>query len=64
MYQQLLKNYAAEGANVIDNWWSSESGLVTSLSESYHLFHYFLGADTRFSSLQALCIMSHLIAYS
>jgi len=26
MYQELLKNYAAKGANVIDNWWSSESG--------------------------------------
>ncbi|TVY81146.1 Acyl-CoA synthetase short-chain family member, partial [Lachnellula suecica] len=26
MYQELLKNYAAPGANVIDNWWSSESG--------------------------------------
>lgn len=26
MYQELLKTYAATGANVIDNWWSSESG--------------------------------------
>jgi propionyl-CoA synthetase len=26
MYQELLKEYGAEGANVIDNWWSSESG--------------------------------------
>lgn len=26
MYQDLLKKYAADGANVIDNWWSSESG--------------------------------------
>ena len=26
MYQELLKQYAAPGANVIDNWWSSESG--------------------------------------
>lgn len=26
MYQELLKNYAAPGASVIDNWWSSESG--------------------------------------
>jgi propionyl-CoA synthetase len=26
MYQELLKDYAAPGANVIDNWWSSESG--------------------------------------
>lgn len=26
MYQDLLKKYAAEGASVIDNWWSSESG--------------------------------------
>jgi propionyl-CoA synthetase len=26
MYQDLLKKYAAPGANVIDNWWSSESG--------------------------------------
>jgi propionyl-CoA synthetase len=26
MYQDLLKNYAADDANVIDNWWSSESG--------------------------------------
>ena len=26
MYQELLKNYAAPGALVIDNWWSSESG--------------------------------------
>ncbi|MCJ1294848.1 hypothetical protein MMC34_006407 [Xylographa carneopallida] len=26
MYQELLKNFAASGALVIDNWWSSESG--------------------------------------
>jgi len=26
MYQELLQTYAAKGANVIDNWWSSESG--------------------------------------
>jgi propionyl-CoA synthetase len=26
MYQDLLKNYGAEETNVIDNWWSSESG--------------------------------------
>lgn len=26
MYQELLKKYAAEGADVIDSWWSSESG--------------------------------------
>lgn len=26
MYQQLLLEYGADGANVIDNWWSSESG--------------------------------------
>lgn len=26
MYQDLLGKYAAEGARVIDNWWSSESG--------------------------------------
>ncbi|KAK6604907.1 AMP-binding enzyme [Botrytis cinerea] len=26
MYQELLGKYAAKGANVIDNWWSSESG--------------------------------------
>ncbi|KAJ5040951.1 uncharacterized protein L3040_005510 [Drepanopeziza brunnea f. sp. 'multigermtubi'] len=26
MYQELLKEYCAPGANVIDNWWSSESG--------------------------------------
>lgn len=26
MYQDLLKKYGAKGANVIDNWWSSESG--------------------------------------
>lgn len=26
MYQGLLKKYGAPGANVIDNWWSSESG--------------------------------------
>ena len=26
MYQDLLGKYAAEGAQVIDNWWSSESG--------------------------------------
>ncbi|THV44998.1 hypothetical protein BGAL_0545g00020 [Botrytis galanthina] len=26
MYQELLTKYAAKGANVIDNWWSSESG--------------------------------------
>ncbi|KAM7198031.1 hypothetical protein V8F33_005298 [Rhypophila sp. PSN 637] len=26
MYQDLLKRYGAEGAQVIDNWWSSESG--------------------------------------
>lgn len=26
MYQDLLKQYAAPGAQVIDNWWSSESG--------------------------------------
>lgn len=26
MYQELLKQYGAKGANVIDNWWSSESG--------------------------------------
>jgi propionyl-CoA synthetase len=26
MYQELLKSFAAPGANVIDNWWSSESG--------------------------------------
>ncbi|MCJ1367588.1 hypothetical protein MMC16_006722 [Acarospora aff. strigata] len=26
MYQELLKNYCAPGALVIDNWWSSESG--------------------------------------
>jgi propionyl-CoA synthetase len=26
MYQSLLKKYCAKGANVIDNWWSSESG--------------------------------------
>ena len=26
MYQELLQNYCAPGAQVIDNWWSSESG--------------------------------------
>jgi len=26
MYQELLGKYAAKGAKVIDNWWSSESG--------------------------------------
>ncbi|KAL5371272.1 hypothetical protein DPSP01_014384 [Paraphaeosphaeria sporulosa] len=26
MYQKLLKNHCAEGAVVVDNWWSSESG--------------------------------------
>ncbi|TEY75875.1 hypothetical protein BOTCAL_0063g00070 [Botryotinia calthae] len=26
MYQELLTKYAAKDANVIDNWWSSESG--------------------------------------
>ncbi|KAA6406606.1 MAG: acetyl- synthetase [Lasallia pustulata] len=26
MYQKLLEQYAAPGAQVIDNWWSSESG--------------------------------------
>lgn len=26
MYQNLLKNHCAPGAQVIDNWWSSESG--------------------------------------
>lgn len=26
MYQELLKKYGAPGSNVIDNWWSSESG--------------------------------------
>ncbi|KAH6649772.1 hypothetical protein F5144DRAFT_588420 [Chaetomium tenue] len=26
MYQDLLKKYAADNANVVDNWWSSESG--------------------------------------
>lgn len=26
MYQKLLKQYGADGASVIDNWWSSESG--------------------------------------
>ena len=26
MYQELLQNYGAPGAQVIDNWWSSESG--------------------------------------
>ena len=26
MYQELLKEYGAPGAQVIDNWWSSESG--------------------------------------
>jgi propionyl-CoA synthetase len=26
MYQELLHKYAAPGASVIDNWWSSESG--------------------------------------
>ncbi|KUJ11952.1 propionate-CoA ligase-like protein [Mollisia scopiformis] len=26
MYQDLLQKYGADGANVIDNWWSSESG--------------------------------------
>lgn len=26
MYQDLLKKYGAQGANVIDNWWSTESG--------------------------------------
>ncbi|KAM7221081.1 hypothetical protein V8F06_003466 [Rhypophila decipiens] len=26
MYQDLLKRYGAKGAQVIDNWWSSESG--------------------------------------
>jgi acyl-CoA synthetase (AMP-forming)/AMP-acid ligase II len=26
MYQELLQKYGAPGANVIDNWWSSESG--------------------------------------
>ena len=26
MYQELLKNYGPPGSNVIDNWWSSESG--------------------------------------
>ncbi|KAB8303142.1 hypothetical protein EYC80_004592 [Monilinia laxa] len=26
MYQELLARYAAKGSNVIDNWWSSESG--------------------------------------
>ncbi|PSK46240.1 Acetyl-coenzyme A synthetase [Elsinoe australis] len=26
MYQELLGKYGASGANVVDNWWSSESG--------------------------------------
>ncbi|KAK3945842.1 hypothetical protein QBC46DRAFT_349136 [Diplogelasinospora grovesii] len=26
MYQDLLKKYGVPGANVVDNWWSSESG--------------------------------------
>lgn len=26
MYQDLLEEYGADGAHVIDNWWSSESG--------------------------------------
>ncbi|KFY69475.1 hypothetical protein V498_10462, partial [Pseudogymnoascus sp. VKM F-4517 (FW-2822)] len=26
MYQGLLREYAGEGADVVDNWWSSESG--------------------------------------
>ncbi|ESZ90336.1 propionate-CoA ligase [Sclerotinia borealis F-4128] len=26
MYQELLAKHAAQGSNVIDNWWSSESG--------------------------------------
>ncbi|KAL2261651.1 hypothetical protein VTK26DRAFT_3693 [Humicola hyalothermophila] len=26
MYQDLLKKYCAEGSQVVDNWWSSESG--------------------------------------
>jgi propionyl-CoA synthetase len=26
MYQDLLKKYGGEDANVVDNWWSSESG--------------------------------------
>lgn len=34
MYQELLKKYCAEGASVIDNWWSSESGSpITALSQ-------------------------------
>ena len=26
MYQELLRNYGAPGALVVDNWWSSEAG--------------------------------------
>jgi propionyl-CoA synthetase len=37
MYQDLLNKYGAEGANVIDNWWSSESGSpITGIALSPH----------------------------
>ncbi|QSZ31526.1 hypothetical protein DSL72_001093 [Monilinia vaccinii-corymbosi] len=37
MYQELLTQYAAKGANVIDNWWSSESGSpMTGIALSPH----------------------------
>lgn len=37
MYQELLGKYAAKNANVIDNWWSSESGSpMTGIALSPH----------------------------
>ncbi|OBT51287.1 hypothetical protein VE04_09291 [Pseudogymnoascus sp. 24MN13] len=37
MYQGLLKKYAGEGADVVDNWWSSESGSpISAIATSPH----------------------------
>ena len=32
-YQKLLDQYAADGASVVDNWWSSETGKITSTED-------------------------------
>ncbi|KAH7026164.1 uncharacterized protein B0I36DRAFT_330033 [Microdochium trichocladiopsis] len=40
MYQDLLKKYAADGAMVVDNWWSSESGSpISGISLAAHAAH-------------------------
>ncbi|KAI1362559.1 AMP-binding enzyme [Xylaria arbuscula] len=40
MYQELIGRYAAPGALVVDNWWSSESGSpITGISLAPHTSH-------------------------